>query len=163
MVIGYVYRQSNWKLEEHPWLVIPLGAGLVALGSLFWPCAMLKLEWLKVAPYAISALAGTLMVFSICKLLFKKDVDLLSKILSYVGDKTLEILTWHFLSFKVCSLIIIAVYALPIARLAEFPVIEEYAYQGWWLPYLIIGVVMSLFVGCVINWVNKQIKSIYNS
>ena len=163
MVIGYVYRQSKWKIEEHPQLVIPIGAGIVALGAHFWPCAMLKLEWMKVMPYAFSALAGTLMVFSFCKLLFKSSVALLTKPLSYLGDKTLDILTWHFLCFKACSLIIIVVYTLPVARLAEFPVIEEYAYQGWWLPYFIIGITGSVLITFTFNQFIGLVNTVYLS
>jgi hypothetical protein len=41
---------------------------------------------------------------------------------------------------KVVSLAIIYIYGLPIKRLSEFPVIEQYATQGWWIVYLFIGV-----------------------
>lgn len=161
MVIGYFCRKSNMKFVELlP--IIPIGAGIVAIGTAFWPCAMLKLEWMKVVPYAFSALAGTLTTFSLCKLLINKRFDYLAKILSYVGDKTLEILTWHFLCFKICSLVIITVFALPLARLAEFPVIEEYAYQGWWSLYFIIGTIMSLLIAFALNKINEITKKISN-
>jgi hypothetical protein len=41
---------------------------------------------------------------------------------------------------KLVSLIIIYIYGLPIKQLSEFPVIEQYATQGWWVFYLFIGV-----------------------
>lgn len=161
MVMGYFYKQSKWCLEDYSWLTIPVGAIIVAIGTAYWPCAMQKLTWIKATPYSFSALAGTLMVFSVAKVLIKKECVILTKIVSFIGDRTLEILTWHFLCFKLCSLIIIAMYSLPMTRLAEFPVIEEYAYQGWWLPYLITGVLMPLLVTFVINKANVQINKLY--
>ncbi len=56
----------------------------------------------------------------------------------------LEVLTWLFLSMKLVSLMLIAIYNLPIKRLSEFPVIEEYTRQGWWIAYLIVGVAIPV-------------------
>lgn len=66
--------------------------------------------------------------------------------LTYIGDHTLTILTWHMLSFKIVSLLIINVYGLSMARLAEFPVIEEYSKQGWFLLYFFVGVLVPLWM-----------------
>jgi hypothetical protein len=66
------------------------------------------------------------------------------KCIVFIGDHTMEVLTWHFLSMKLVSLIIITIYHLPIKRLSEFPVIEEYARQGWWIAYLIVGVAIPV-------------------
>lgn len=53
-------------------------------------------------------------------------------------------LTWHFLSFKIVSLLIITIYSLPMTRLADFPVINELAIKGWWILYVIVGVSIPL-------------------
>lgn len=165
MVTGYVFKQSRWLscILDYPLVTIPIGALIVAIGTEFWPCAMTSLIWNTIIPYAFSALAGTLMVFSLCKCICKKSLSFLSKSLTYVGDRTLEILTWHFLCFKVCSLIIIAVYALPIARLAEFPVIQEFAHQGWWLAYFIIGTSLSLAIAFLLKYSKKQVINTYQT
>lgn len=66
--------------------------------------------------------------------------------MQYVGLNTLSILTWHFLSFKLVSLFIIILYDLPIERLAEFPVVDEYAKQGWFVLYFMVGVFTPLSI-----------------
>ena len=91
------------------------------------------------------------MVLGISRLLASHN-NWVSRFLVFVGDNTLDILTWHFLCFKLVSLLLIWIYALPIERLAEFPVIEEFAYQGWWVMYLVVGVATTL----VINWIIKE-------
>lgn len=154
IVTGFVYRQNNFHVENCPIKVIPICMVIVLLGSLYWPCAMTSLTWWKIIPYALSAIAGTFMVFSAC--IWISKVGILFRVLTYVGDRTLEILTWHLLSFKLVSLIIIYVYNLQIEHLAEFPVIIEYAYAGWWLPYTSIGVMMPL----LIEFIQRNILSL---
>lgn len=61
----------------------------------------------------------------------------------------------HLLSFKLVSLLLIWIYGLDIRRLAEFPVIDDLAYQGWWVLYLVVGVAMALGVSVI----KKSIKS----
>ena len=68
-------------------------------------------------------------------------------VLDYLGDHTLSILTWHFLCFKVVTLLIIGIYRLPIEQLAAIPILEEQAAQGWWLVYVLAGV-----CGAVMIW-----------
>ena len=84
------------------------------------------------------------MILSFCIILLR--IKVIVKTLSYIGNRTLDILTWHFLSFKVVSLLIILVYGLSIHRLGEFPVILEYSRNGWWLLYTIMGVVTPLLI-----------------
>lgn len=161
IVMGYVYKKSKLKFEEHPVIVIIIGLALVLIGTKHWQCGMLILTWQKVIPYSISAIAGTLMVFSLCKYLSK--MTFVEKLLTYIGDRTLDVLTWHFLSFKAISLLIIVTYAMPIKRLAEFPVIDEYACQGWWILYLMTGIVISLVIELVLSKtkriaINKALK-----
>ena len=58
----------------------------------------------------------------------------------------MTILTWHLLSFKAVSLLIILIYGLPIEQLGEFPVIVEYATKGWWILYFVVGVGLPLLM-----------------
>ena len=65
-------------------------------------------------------------------------------LVDYIGENTLTILTFHFLSFKFVSLLIILQNDLPIDMLSQFPVITDYAYDGWWIAYAITGIAMPL-------------------
>ena len=65
-------------------------------------------------------------------------------VLVYVGNNTLTVLTWHFLCFKIVSLIIVRLYDLPIEQLACFPIIPEYV--SWWVVYFIVGAGVPLTV-----------------
>lgn len=140
---GYMYTKYEIEFDRRWWLIV-LAALLVAVGTELWQGSMLSLKFGLIMPYVLTALLGSLMVFGISRRLSVHD-NWLERFLVFIGDNTLDILTWHFLSFKLVSLLLIWIYGLDIRRLAEFPVIEEYAYQGWWVLYLTIGVVLPLF------------------
>ncbi|MEG1581152.1 MAG: acyltransferase family protein [Bacteroidaceae bacterium] len=95
--------------------------------------------------FAIVSLCGCYMVFGISKAMLKSPT--LSHALLYTGDKTMIILTFHFLSMKLVSLLIIAIYGLEIAHLAEFPVIES-AKGLWWMVYTVVGVTVPMLAAC---------------
>lgn len=158
MVFGYAYKKSCLHLENYPLIVIPLCFLIVIAGTFAWPCSMLSLTWRNTIPYAFSAISGTFMIFAFCEWI--KTQSYIAKILTFVGDRTIVILTWHFLSYKFVSLLIILIYGMSFSHLSEFPVIESYAYKGWWILYLTIGVMIPLcikyfFSNKHLNW---QIK-----
>ena len=68
------------------------------------------------------------------------------RFLVYLGEINLTVLSWIFISFKIVSLIIIYFENLPIERLAEFPVINDYTSQGWFILYFVTGMVVPLML-----------------
>ena len=75
--------------------------------------------------------------------------NVLTKFLTFIGNHTMPILIWHFLCFKLVSLVIILVYSLPVEQLAEFPVIETHATRYWWLAYVFIGSTLPLLLDSI--------------
>ncbi len=141
---GYYYHKSNRAIHENGWTFIASTA-LVIAGSLCWPtdCGQVKL-W-NVVPYFLSAIAGTLAVLYISGKIANTKTAC-SKFLVDVGNKTMTILTWHFLSFKIVSLLIIWIYGLPIEVLAGFPTVAQYSAQGWFVAYLMVGTLVPLAI-----------------
>jgi len=143
MIVGYLYKQSEMKLERHI-VCLPLCTVLVHIGVLYWSSAMSTVSYMNVVPYCFTAIVGTVMVLSLCDILSRWSV--FDKSLSYLGDKTLIILTWHFLCFKLVSLLIVNTNGLSSSWIAEFPVIADYTSKGWWLLYLAEGVLLPLLI-----------------
>lgn len=145
MMAGYLYKSYsiNNLVDKYGAYILPVCALLLILGSLYWNGEMLDMKWTHTTPYFISAIAGSVMVMKLSKY-FTEKTHYFSVFISNIGNKTLEILTWHFLSFKLVSLVIIACYRLPIEHLAEFPVMHPYNVQGWWVLYLVTGIAVPL-------------------
>lgn len=141
-IIGHAYKVRECKFHQKVWSILAALA-LVTIGACWLQTNMLQFLWWQVLPYAIVAVSGTLGTFYVASHIAQSD-NRVKRMLVYVGNNTLTLLTWHFLSFKLVSLVIILTYQLPIARLAEFPVIKEYSAKGWFILYFVIGVWIPL-------------------
>lgn len=141
-MVGHYYHKSKIIIHEKNWFFI-VAIILVVVGSIYWPTEFRTVELWNVVPYFLSAMAGTLAVLYISKKIESTE-NAASRFLVNVGDNTMTILTWHFLSFKIVSVLIIFIYGLPTAALAGFPTIAHYSAQGWFVVYILVGTLVPL-------------------
>lgn len=153
ILAGIYYKRKGFIFEMKSYFILPISIILLALGTIYWRGCVPNIDMWKILPYYFTAIIGTLGVFSISKLIKGTIAD----ILNYLGGKTLAVLTWHFLSFKLISLILIMKYNLSIESLGEFPIIHEYASKGWWVAYFLIGLLLPLGIDYIIS----HIKDMY--
>lgn len=142
-----------YKYKHTGFIIIPFV--LLFLLSLFWHSAITTLTTLEIIPYFIVATIGSLSLFSLSHTI--NDNNIIGRFLTKTGGITFNILTWHMLSFKIVSYMLILYYGLDISRLAEFPVILEYAQKGWWVLYLIVGVFIPYSWYCINKWINSKL------
>jgi fucose 4-O-acetylase-like acetyltransferase len=164
MMAGYLYKSYSMDkfVDDYSVYVLPVCALLLVFGSLYWHGDMLDMSWIHTVPYFISAIAGSIIVMKLSKW-FVDKTRWFSNLITNIGNKTIEILTWHFLCFKIVSMIIIAYDGLPIEHLAEFPVMRPYNTQGWWICYFIIGVAVPVIGAVYFNKLSQFISSKYHS
>lgn len=143
LYIGYLYKKHQFDFHQRPWIWC-LGVIMLVVGTQLWFTTMHDYDYWKILPHAFTVISATLTLLCFSQYLARKVENKSVKCMVFIGDHTMEVLTWHFLSMKLVSLIIITIYHLPIKRLSEFPVIEEYARQGWWIAYLIVGVAIPV-------------------
>lgn len=115
-------------------------------------------ETQKIIPYTVTAVLGTWCVYSLPWSLLNERVK---SFLEYVGNHTLAILTWHFLCFKLVSIIIVYIYKLPMVRIEETPTIGEYDNRGWFLLSTIVGICIPLLLTYSYEKICIRIKEIY--
>ena len=162
-LVGYDYRRSNFKWEKTKW-IIPIAITLITIGTFYWRASMgwfQSMTWWKVLPYVISALFGTIAIYATS--LWIKRCEKISIVFTFIGEHTLEILTWHLLCFKLVSLAIVVFYNLNVSHLADFPVIETYSPLGWWTVYLFVGCGLPLITVLAIKYVKRYIGSFFNT
>ena len=138
-VIGYIFKSI--KITNYILLIF---FPSIILGIKYGADGMYISNVVYIIPYIIVATLCTLAVYKVSKSLSYNET--LSKYLAYIGDNSLQVLIWHFLSFKLISLVIIKFYDLPIAYLAKFPVIQDYSVQGWWVAYSLVGLAVPLVI-----------------
>ena len=141
--MGYIFK--SYQIPAFGWWITLIATLIVFVGGFLWrmPIGAQFYETRQILPYFFTAILGIWSVYSIVKKKLSEG-GAICRTMSFIGTHTLDILTWHFLSFKIVSLCIIFIYDLPIARLAEFPVIVEYAKLGWWIVYFTVGIIVPL-------------------
>lgn len=120
--------------------------------SLLIPTSMLRFDYMNIIPYSIAAIAGTLLTLHISDRINKSQYKALKDSFIYIGNNTLPILTWHFLSFKLTSILIISIQNRPIQQLAYFPIIEDFNSQwGGVIIYSLLGICIPLMITKLMN------------
>lgn len=135
--IGYIIRLRNidFYLNRTCAIIIIF---FIAVLSMFWNTSMTRIESIDILPYCIIATLCSFSLLKICDMI--SDISVLGKLLLFIGCITFSILTWHFLVFKIGSIVLVGIYELDWIHLSDFPVIKEYAETGWYLLYAFLGV-----------------------
>lgn len=155
MLAGCEYHKHNIKVTSS---CIFVGLLLMVIGTFLWSQQMIEMKWSTMIPYFFTAVVGSVLTLLLSRKIMDKNCFKSRKLLIFVGNNTLNILIWHFLCFKLVSFLIIHLYNLPIGSLAEFPVLKDYASQGWWLVYTLLGVTMPLFFTKIIMFLKYKIS-----
>ena len=113
---------------------------------------MLNFRFWDILPYFGLSVVGSLFLTSLGDRITRID-DI--KSFQYIGKRTMAILTWHFLSLKLVTLLRITVEGLPLEELTSFPVIKG---GYWWIAYLIIGIAVPLGISKLSNYANDIIR-----
>lgn len=138
-IAGYTYSKLSFAQRSF-FPVGILGLLIIVIVSFFYQGNMMSKSW-YIPTYFFVALVGTIAIVNLSG--FIKGIT--KVILDYLGSKTLYILTFHFVSFKVVSLVKIWQYDLPIHVLSSFPVIDGNN-SLYWILYSIVGVVLPVLI-----------------
>ena len=152
-LVGYLYKKNfdNWN----KWYCTLVFFIIVSIGSIYYCTSMLRFTSEKILPYFICAICGTVMILNISQWISAKNNNM-KKLLVYIGNNTLTVLTWHFLCFKLVSFVIIKWNGLPIEQLACFPIIPQYGFC-WWI-YFVVGAGVPLCLNYFSDFYLKKEK-----
>lgn len=100
-------------------------------------------------PYIlVMALIGIYFSYSVAHFCAKMNISVL---IEYVGNNTLHILTWHFLSFKFLDLVLVLLHGLPISSMISlYHLPAKMFFEYGWILYAIVGVSLPLI------WLNSK-------
>lgn len=123
---------------------------LLFLISFYAPVSMgPNLKNVIILPF--SALFGFVLIYNLSCFVTNK-LTILRKLLKMMGEKSFYILLFHFLSFKLVSLLKVVLFDLDYGMIAEHPVVQFHN-EYFWIMYTFIGVFGSLFLGKIVNYV----------
>lgn len=118
---------------------------VVIIGAVYWPMELSGAYYctLRIIPYMITAILGIWCVYTWCTYVHNED-KCVSRILNFIGENTMVILTWHFLCFKLVSIGGVTILGLPYSKVGMHPIIND-CYSGvLWIAYSIIGIAVPL-------------------
>lgn len=67
----------------------------------------------------------------------------------YLGKNSIYVVIWQFLAFRFAIILEIIIARAPLHALTAFPVYDSSG--GWFVIYLFVGTVVSLFIGKIMD------------
>lgn len=105
------------------------------------------------SPYEILSVFCLSVLGAVGTIWISKDIakytKFISKGLKYFGEKTMDILTWHFTGLRIMNALIVVCFVLPKDQIMAFPCIQSNPY--FWYLYVLFGVLFSLVMGGLIE------------
>lgn len=136
---GYLYHRFESYIK-YSFLLIIVAAVIVMLGAKVLPLTFWTIDGSTYLYYYLIAIVGTFFTLGVSKFLMSTQI---SKLLIYLGNNTMIILTLHFLAFKAVSLLKIYHFNLDVKELAYFPVIPQ-KNEYYWVLYTLVGTFLPL-------------------
>ena len=151
--IGYIIKEKQWiKFLINKYNIIIYIIVLLIMNKI----GSVSLEVNKYTNpifLLITSLSGFIIIMNIAKYISK--VQKLMIIITYMGKNTIPILGFHFLAFKIITLVQIIILRKPLYYLAAYPVLDSNG--AWAILYLIVGVSLPL----LFNYICIKIKKLY--
>ena len=145
--LGYALRVLKFKLPTFS--IIPL---IILLASIpFFFSGSMDVTGKDIFIYFLSSLLGCGIILCLSNMLSKSH--LVTSALSQIGQSTLYILIFHFISFKLVSYIVININNWPLEKLSSFPILST-NYHYLWIVYGTVGVAVPFFIWKIskANW-----------
>lgn len=152
--IGHIYKSFDKKIIYRT-IYVTFALVLFSTSLILYKDGLsIYCHYKEVIPYTLFATTGIYLTFALSRLIDKYKIK---RIFYFIGQETMIILSLHFLSFKLVSLILIFAYHLPINHLAEYPVLNINN-GNYWFAYTIIGVAIPLMVKNIYNRTKNNIQ-----
>lgn len=146
-ITGTLYARINRALlKEYKPLIITIAIIFLAIQATFMPANLDSLTVKSVIPFYITSTVSGIALILLCQTI--KNMPFIS-VIAHIGVRTIDILIFHFLFFKLVSAAYIMVCGHSVTRLSEFPVLADT--NNWlWVLYTVVAVVLSYIMGQLI-------------
>lgn len=139
--LGCIYKENENNIDfKFSYFVICIL--ILFFNSLYGYINFANDKFINPPFFIVSSLSGIYINIYISKIIIKKYKN---KLLHFIGQNTIYIMVFHFLSFKIVTLIIIKTYNLPLKNLSTFPVIYDIG-GFWWILYSLLGLLVPLAI-----------------
>ena len=156
---GTLYSRIDRQfMNRYRYVLIAFAILFLALQTIFMPVTIGHLRSGTVLPFYITSTTAALALIQLCYLAPRIPI---TKAIAKIGTRTIDVLIFHFLMFKVVTAVVIAIAGLSVELMSDFavPSFDELWYAPWlWIVYTAVAVVLSFYIGQGIISVKKRIK-----
>ncbi len=153
----YFHTFIEHKISYSVWGLSVALIILVVCAS-YLPTYSMRAERMDIVFYFIISSIGIYFTMNLSYYILKISNN---NILEYIGNNTLDILTFHFLAFKIVSYLYIKINHLPIENISKFPVIYHNILLAF--CYSMVGICIPLLLIYISNALSKKIKIMTSS
>lgn len=157
MVGTLLSRIQITTLTIKPFLFIGAMISLVVGMICIMPVELIYINSMQIVPYFITSTIISYALIVACYIWIPPNI--IVKWISTMGRRSLDILIFHFLVFKVVSLIKIWHYGLPIERLSDFPIVGD-DNRVYWIVFVVAGISGSLLFAKVVMSIRKNLNGL---
>ena len=150
--IGSSFRKHEYKIIYNPIICFSCFLFLIT-STLYGSISMVGRSYVSPAFILSNAMAGVYLTLYVSNI-FKN-----SKCLNFVGENTLPILAFHFVSFKIVNVVQVYLYSYPNSMIGEHPIIHENC-KVWWIAYVTVGLFIPLLIASIGSKLSLYIKSV---
>lgn len=140
-IAGVAFHKFDMLFTDLNKLKIGITLFAVFIISSFFVKGSINSQGYIIFPYYVVSIIASVSLIYLTKYLGKRTMNALD----FVGKKTLYILIFHFISFKIVSLVYIIINKTPFTELASFPIVEN-DNKYLWITYSIVGVLVPLLI-----------------
>lgn len=160
--LGHLLSRKKDLLMQMKWYFW-LPAGIISFAALyimgmFGSISFAQVKYVNPVYMLTASVCGWFMLYSIA--FFLKSIPGVKKPLMEIGRRTLSVVIFHFLAFKLVAAIVVRYYGVPAFCIAAFP--NLYGNRGWWLGYTIVGVSVPVLADYLYhrakNWCGNMIR-----
>lgn len=149
MAVAYFLSGTLYARIDHEILgkykahIITCAIIFLALQTTFMPASIDSLTVASVLPFYITSTLSGVALILLCQT--TKTTPLMT-MMAKIGVRTIDVLIFHFLFFKIITAIYILAMGHSVSRLSEFPVLNDT--NNWlWIAYTVVAVALSYMMG----------------
>ena len=156
---GFWIATENLHVISRKWPVIVGGIAALGIGSIWIQSAVTNVTYITILPYYISA---SVISWSLIVLFWRVRPESNWKYVVKIGSRTLDILIFHFLAFKIVTWFRVWFFGLDQAQMSQFPVIDfrdvQLKLDFYWIIYSIIGIGIPLLLSYAKDMIRERVK-----
>lgn len=144
-LLGAIFRKT--KMQICGYFVFTGCFLLLCMGVIFSSTAIRHFTFYNLLWLTACTPAGIMLTLKIAKIIESCRIEVVKRTMRIIGEHTLSILLFHFLAFKIVSIVIVSVFNLSWNHVSDFPVVSSSVVNRLWrIMYIIVGLSVPLLL-----------------